>query len=154
MEFLKEIFGNDELYGKVEAAVKAWNENEANKDNQIKLGNLGTGEYVGKAKYDAIQAALNGKETELTGANDLIAQLKKDTKGDETLQGKISGYESENAKLKEENEKIKLDSAIKIALLSEKAIDVDYLSYKMQESEERPELDENGSLKNWDTRCV
>ena len=89
MEFLKEILG-DALYAQVEQAMNAYNGNEANRDKQVKLANLSTGEYVGKGKYDALQAQLDGKDTELTTANNLIAELKKGTKDNEGLQGKIT----------------------------------------------------------------
>ena len=88
MEFLKEILG-EELYAQFAEKLNAYNGDAANKDKQIKLANLGGGEYVGKGKYDALQAMLDGKETELTTANGLIADLKKGTKGNEELQGKI-----------------------------------------------------------------
>ena len=87
MEFLKEILG-EELYAQFAEKLNAYNGDAANKDKQIKLANLGGGEYVGKGKYDALQAMLDGKETELTTANGLIADLKKGTKGNEELQGK------------------------------------------------------------------
>lgn len=45
MEFLKAILGDD-LYKQVASKLNEHNGNEANKDNQIKLGNLGTGEYL------------------------------------------------------------------------------------------------------------
>ena len=77
MEFLKELFGGKPMtFDELVQAVNAHNGNEANKDKQIKIGNLGTGEYVGKGKYDALQELVNGKETELKSANDLIAELK------------------------------------------------------------------------------
>ena len=50
MEFLKEILGAD-LYAQITEKINAHNGNEANKDKQIKIGNLGSGEYVGKGKY-------------------------------------------------------------------------------------------------------
>ena len=89
MEFLKELLG-EALYQQIESKINEHNGNEANKDNQIKIGNLGKGDYVGKAKYDALDALLKGKEAELTTANGLIEQLKKGTKGNEELQGKIT----------------------------------------------------------------
>lgn len=152
MEFLKEILG-EELYNQLKAKVDAYNGDESNKENQIKIGNLGSGEYVGKGKYDALQELLNGKETELSKASGLIEELKKGTKGDEDLQGKIKTYETENTKLQEELKETKLKSAIKVALLSEKCSDVDYVSYKLSEklkSEGKDiELDENDSIKGW-----
>lgn len=155
MEFLRAILGDD-LYKQVASKLNEHNGNEANKNNQIKLGNLGTGEYVGKGKYDALQELVNGKDTELKSANDLIAQLKKDTKGNEELQGKISAYEGQVADLQAELAETKLKSAIKVALLSANAADVDYLTFKLNESlrekGESLELDENDNIKGWDSR--
>lgn len=155
MEFLRAVLG-DELYAQVEAKLNEHNGNEANKDKQIKLGNLGTGEYVGKGKHEALQELVNSKETELKSANDLIAQLKKDTKGNEELQGKITAYEGQVADLQKELAETKLKSAIKVALLSANANDVDYLTFKLNESlkekGETLELDENDNIKNWDSR--
>ena len=73
MDFLKAIQG-EELYAQVENAINAFNGNDANKDKQVKLANLGTGEYVGKGKYDSLQAQLTGKQTELDTANGLIEE--------------------------------------------------------------------------------
>lgn len=46
---------------------------------QVKIGNLGSGEYVSKSDYDTLNETLKGKETELATANTLIADLKKAT---------------------------------------------------------------------------
>lgn len=155
MEFLKEILG-EELYAQFAAKVNEHNGNDANKDKQIKIGNLGTGEYVGKGKYDALQALLDGKDAELATANGLIAELKKGTKGNEELQGKITGYEAQVAELQKEIQETKLKSAIKVALLSAKANDVDYLTFKLneklKEKGETLELDENENIKGWDDK--
>lgn len=152
MDFLKEVLG-DELYEKFETAVNAYNGNEANKDKQIKLANLTGGEYVGKGKYDALQALLDGKTNELTTATDLITDLKKGNKGNEELQGKISTYETQVTDLQKQLEETKLKSAIKVALLSEKVTDVDYLTFKLEsklkEENKTLELDENGNIKGW-----
>jgi hypothetical protein len=153
MEFLKEILGDD-LYNQIAEKINAHNGNEANKDKQIKIGNLGSGEYVGKGKYDALQALFDGQKTELDTANGLIAELKKGTKGNEELQGKISGYETQVADLQKQLQETKINSAVKVALLSEKAVDIDYLTYKLNEklkAEGRTlELDENENIKGWD----
>ena len=153
MDFLKEILG-EELFAQVAEKINAHNGNEANKDKQVKIGNLGTGEYVGKGKFEALQELVNGKETELKSANDLIAELKKGTKGNEELQGKITGYEAQVAELQAQLQETKIKSAIKVALLSEKAVDVDYLTFKLNEKlKEKGEtltLDENENIKGWD----
>lgn len=155
MEFLKAILG-EELYAQIAEKLNAYNGDEANKDKQIKLANLGSGEYVGKGKYDALQALLDGKTTELDTANGLIAELKKGTKGNEELQGKITGYETQVAQLQEELEKTKLDNAIQLALRDAKAVDPDYLAYKLREkySANELKLDENGKVKGIDDKLA
>lgn len=152
MEFLKAILG-EELFKQLADKLNAYNGDEANKDKQIKLANLGGGEYVGKGKYDALQALLDGKTAELDTANGLIADLKKGTKGNEELQGKITNYEGQIQQLQEQLQETKIKSAIKVALLSEKALDVDYLSFKlenkMKEDGKKLELDDADNIKGW-----
>ncbi len=153
MEFLKEILG-EELYAQFVEKVNAHNGNEANKDNLIKIANLASGEYVGKGKYDALEAVLNGKQAVLTTAQNLIAELKKGTAGNEELQNKISGYETQVTDLQKQLQETKVKAALKVALLSEKAVDVDYLTYKinekMNEQGRTLELDENEHIKGID----
>lgn len=155
MEFLKELLG-DELFAQFKTKIDEHNGNEANKTNQIKIGNLGTGDYVSKLKYEDVVGQLTGKQTELDTANGLIAELKKGTKGNEELQGKITGYETQVQQLQAELQETKVKSAIKVALLSEKAVDVDYLTFKLneklKEKGETLELDENDSIKGWDDK--
>ena len=156
MEFLKGIYGDKALtFDEFVQAIHAHNGNEANANDQIKIGNLGTGEYVSKAKHDALQELLNGKETELTSANELIAELKKGTAGNEEMQAKINGYETQVNELQEELVKTKTQSALKVALLSEDAVDIDYLTFKINEKmKERGEaltLDDNDNIKGWDS---
>lgn len=155
MEFLKEILG-EELFKQFETAINAYNGNEANKDKQVKLANLGGGEYVGKGKYDALQAQLDGKTTELDTANGLIAKLKKGTKDNEDLQGEITGYEQQVQQLKAELEKTKLENAIQLALRDAKAIDPNYMAFKLREKYKPEELtlDENGKVKGMDDKLA
>lgn len=82
-------------------------------------------------------------------ATALIEQLKKDNKGNEELQGKVSGYESTIADLQRENEQLKIDSALKVALLEAKVQDVDYLTFKIKEKGDVV-LDDNGKIKGID----
>lgn len=157
MEFLREILG-EELFKQFEEKVNAYNGNEANKEKQIKIGNLGSGEYVGKGKHDSEIEKLNNllasKSTELESANGLIAELKKSTKGNEEMQGKITTYEQQVADLQQQLEATKINSAVKVALLSEKAVDIDYLTFKinekLREQGKALELDENENIKGWD----
>ena len=121
---------------------------------------MGSGEYVGKGKHDSelekLNTLLSGKTTELETANNLIADLKKNNKGNEELQGKITGYETQVEKLQNELQETKIKSALKVALLSEKAKteDIGYLTYKVNEKLTEQgkslELDENDNIKGWD----
>lgn len=153
MVFLKEILG-EELYAQFEQAVNAWNGNEANKEKQIKLANLATGDYVGKGKYSSLEAENQTNATKLTEANNLIAQLQKAAKGDEALQGQVTAYQTRVQELETELEKTKLENAIKFELLSAKAIEPDYLIYKMKANGEELKLDENGKIKGWEEKLA
>ena len=95
----------------------------------------------------------SSKLNERVEANNLIAELKKSSKGNEELQGKITNKENQVKQLQEELQKTKLDSAIKVALLSEKAADVDYLMFKLKEKGEL-ELDENDKIKGWNDKIA
>lgn len=104
-------------------------------------------------RYGKLKADHEGKLTELTEAQNLIAELKKSNKGNEDLQQKISNYEGQMAQLQAELEQTKLDAAIKVELLSSKALDVDYLTFKLKEKGELS-LDENGKIKGWDDKLA
>lgn len=153
MEFLKEILG-EELYSQVESKINEYNGAEANKDKQVKIGNLGNGEYVGKGKYDALSEQLSGKQTELDTANALIADLKKAGKGNEDLQSKIGDYETQVADLQAQLAETKLKSAVRLALSESGAADADYLEFKLRENGEPLELDENDKIKGWEDKIT
>lgn len=104
-------------------------------------------------RYGKLKTDHEGKLAELTEAQNLIAELKKSNKGNEDLQGKITAYETQVAQLQAELEQTKLDSAIKVELLSSKALDVDYLTFKLKEKGELA-LDENGKIKGWDDKLA
>lgn len=71
MEFLKEILGED-LYSQVETKISTYNSDEKNKENQIKIGNLSSGNYVGKDKFDAKETEIAGIRKQLESANATI----------------------------------------------------------------------------------
>lgn len=148
MEFLKAILG-DELYAQFEQAVNAYNGKPENKEKQVKLADLGSGEYVSKAKFDATDAENKTNISKLTEANNLIKQLQTAAKGDENLQGQITTYQTKVQQLETELQQTKIDAAIKVGLLSENATDVDYLTFKLKEKGEKIELDEQGNIKGW-----
>lgn len=73
MDFLKDILGED-LYLQVETKINA--HNEQNKDKQIKVANLGNGDYVSKSKYDTLQNDLQNQKDLLKTANAEIDSYK------------------------------------------------------------------------------
>lgn len=79
----------------------------------------------------------------------LIEQLKKDSKGNEALQGKITEYEGKIQQMEKELQQTKVDAALKVALLEAKVTDVDYLTFKIKEKGEVT-LGDDGKIKGID----
>lgn len=104
-------------------------------------------------RYGKLKTDHDSKLAELTEANNLIAELKKNNKGNEGLQQKVTDYEGKIAQLQAENEQIKIESAVKVELLASKALDVDYLMFKLKEKGEL-ELDEQGKIKGLDDKIA
>ena len=104
-------------------------------------------------RYGKLKTDHDGKLAELTEAQNLIAELKKSNKGNEALQQQVAEYEGRMEQLQAELEQTKLDAAIKVELLSSKALDVDYLTFKLKEKGELA-LDENGKIKGWDDKIA
>lgn len=75
MEFLKETLG-EELYSQVAEKINSYNSDEKNKEKQIKIGNLGSGNYVGKEKFDAKETEIAGLKEQLKNANTEIQSYK------------------------------------------------------------------------------
>ncbi len=104
-------------------------------------------------RYGKLKTQHEGTAKQLTEANALIESLKQSNKGNEELQGKITAYETQIQQLAAELEAAKLESAIKVELLTAKALDVDYLTFKLKEKGELA-LDESGKIKGWDDKLA
>lgn len=104
-------------------------------------------------RYGKLKTEHEGKLSELTEAQNLIAELKKSNKGNEGLQNQITEYEGQVAQLQEENERIKLEAEIKVGLLEAKALDVDYLTFKLKEKGELSR-GEDGKIKGWEDKLA
>ena len=154
---LKDVLG-EELYKQVQAKIDEQNSKEEDKLKHVRFADLSEGNYISKEKYDSETERLNGlitgKDTEIGNANKLIEELKKASKGDEGMQQKISTYETENARLQQELEETKVSSALKVALLSAKTDDTDYMTFKikemLKEKGEELNIDDDGNIKGWD----
>jgi hypothetical protein len=108
--------------------------------------------YVaGEENLDLRYSKLNGEhetaKSELGEANKLIADLKKNQTADETVQAKITDYETKIADLTAENEAIKIEAALGTALRDGGAQpdSVEFLIYKIREKGE-VKLDDTGKV--------
>jgi hypothetical protein len=143
---LKEILKNKGIADDVVESIigemksnKIFTASEENLD--IRFGKL-------KADHDALTA----KDAE---SQKLIAELQGATKGQEKVQQQIADYQAQIARQQEELNQAKIESEMKIGLLSAgaKATDIDYLIYKMNhDSDWKPELDDNGQVKGMDDK--
>lgn len=92
-------------------------------------------------------------KTQHEDAEKLIEQLKEGTKGNEELQGKISGYETQVEELTRQLKEERIESALKVALMDAKTDDVAYMAFKLKEGGEL-ELDEKGNIKGLDEKIT
>lgn len=136
MKFLKEILG-EELYKQFETAVNAHNGKQKNKDKQIQIANLGNGEYVGKGKYDTLEAENNNLSGQIKELNATIETLKKENKDNQKLQDTITDLQGKLETANKDLERIKTESAntaktyaLKEQLSKAGVTDPDYLIYK------------------------
>lgn len=131
--WLKELGLEDEVIDKIMA--------ENGKDIEASKGNS-----------DKLTADLDAKTKEHSEALALIEQLKGENAGNEKLQNSIKDYEAKLAQLTAENEALKIDKAVEVALLENKAkaSDIDYLMFKLKQDNKEIKLDENGKIKGID----
>ena len=118
---------------------------DAMKDHKI----FTAGEENLDIRYKKLQEDLDALSAKDTESQKLIAELEKATAGQEDVQTKISEYEATIAAQQKELDKVRLDNALKFALMNAGAVDIDYLVFKAGEKGEIA-LDENGKLKNED----
>lgn len=161
MDFLKALFnGNALTYEQLEQAINAHNGDEANKENQIKLGNLGTGKYVDKGKYDNLQALLDSSKGDVQTLTDTIESLKKGKVDAETLQNKVAEAEKALEESQKRENELKVKYALDVAFLAEgvKQENAELLAIalerRLNEKSEVLELDENGHIKGWDDKLA
>lgn len=132
-QFLKELGLEDEVIDKIMA--------ENGKDIEASKGN-----------GEKLTADLEAKTKEHNEALALIEQLKGENAGNEKLQSAVKDYETKLAALAAENQQLKIDKAVEIALLENKAkaSDIDYLMFKLKADHKDIALDENGKVKGID----
>lgn len=144
IEILKQIFGATE-------------EQTAAFSTAMKENNIFTTSHENMdVRYPKMKADRDAAVQERDASKATIAELQKAAKGQAELQAIIAkdaeAYQQLEAKLQQE----RVNAAIKVGLLSEKAVDVDYLTFKLNEKlkadGETLTLDDNGNIKGWNDR--
>lgn len=105
-----------------------------------------------KSNGDKYKADFDAKDAEHKEALALIEKLKGENAGNEQLQASVKDYETTVAALQKENAQLKIDKAVEIALLENKAkaSDIDYLMFKIKAEHKDLKLDDNGKVKGID----
>ena len=104
-------------------------------------------------RYGKLKTQSEGYLKERDEARSTLEELQKAAKGQENLQQIIKDHEQREAQLQAELEQTKIEAEIKVGLLAEKALDVDYLTFKLKEKGELA-LDENGKIKGWEDKVA
>ena len=109
-------------------------------------------------RYGKLKTQNDSNVDQLNKANATIAELQKANKGNEQLQQTVTNYQAQLAQMQEKLKQTELDAAIKVELLSSKAVDVDYLTYKLNEKAkadgEELVLDDAGKIKGWSDKLA
>lgn len=102
-------------------------------------------------RYGKLKDQHAGVSKQLEEANALIETMKKDTKGQEDLQKKISDYDARVAQLEKENQELRADSSMdrKLIAAGAKQSDLDYLKYQWRKKGEIT-FDDQGEIKGGD----
>lgn len=141
-ELLKTLGLDDDMIKKILDGMKQNKIYTASEENlDVRYGKL-------KAEHDNLTA----EHEKSTG---LIAELQKATKDNEGIQNQITEYQAQIQTLQEEATRTKVESALKIGLLSAGArpTDIDYLLFKMEhDGDWKPELDDQGKVKGLDEK--
>ena len=102
-------------------------------------------------RYGKLKDQHAGVSKQLEEANALIETMKKDTKGQEDLQKKISDYDARVAQLEKENQELRAESGMDRALIAAgaKQSDLDYLKFQWRKKGEIA-FDDQGEIKGKD----
>ena len=119
------------------------------KENKIYTGGVENFDI----RYNKVKADFDNLTAQHNEATQLIEQLKASAKGNEALQGKLTEYEKQIAQLEAQNKATQLEAEIKVALLSAKASDIDYMTFKLKEKGEL-EIGEDGKIKGIDDKIA
>lgn len=106
-------------------------------------------------RYGKLKTQNDSVNQQLTEANALIAEMKKSTKGQEELQGKVAAYEQQIATLQAQLEETQIDADVHVELLAAgvKPDDIDYVMYKLK-AKGKLERGEDGKIRDMDDKIA
>lgn len=106
-------------------------------------------------RYGKLKTDHEGVTKQLGEANALIEELKKSTKGQENLQGKITTYEQQITALQEQLKQTQIDGEVNVALLAAgvKPEDIDYVTFKLKAKGDL-DIGEDGKIKGMDDKIA
>lgn len=85
---LEELLGAEQ-YTQAQEKMAALNEAEPDKKKHVRFVDLSEGGYVSAAKYEAMESERNTLKEQVDSLTDSMAELKKNSKGNDTLQATI-----------------------------------------------------------------
>lgn len=101
-----------------------------------------------QTKLTTAEDKVKSLETDLSAANKLVSDLKKETKDTKELQDKIAEYEKKVSDLETERAKERKANAIKEALTKAGAKDIEYMAFKLGDVE----VDKDGNIKDLENK--
>lgn len=101
-----------------------------------------------QTKLTTAEERVKSLETDLSAANKLVGDLKKETKETKELQDKIAAYEKQVSDLENERAKERKANAIKEALTKAGAKDIEYMAFKLGDVE----VDKDGNIKDLENK--
>lgn len=127
---LEELLGAEQ-YTQAQEKMAALNKAEPDKKKHVRFVDLSEGGYVSAAKYEAMESERNTLKEQVDSLTDSMAELKKNSKGNDTLQATIDRLTQQLTDVQKQAEAQRKSHAVKEALGKAGVLDADYLLFKL-----------------------
>ena len=127
---LEELLGAEQ-YAQAQEKMAALNEAEPDKKKHVRFVDLSEGGYVSAAKYEAMESERNTLKEQVDSLTDSMAELRKNSKGNDTLQATIDRLTQQLTDVQKQAEAQRKSYAVKEALGKAGVLDADYLLFKL-----------------------
>ncbi len=112
---LEELLGAEQ-YTQAQEKMAALNEAEPDKKKHVRFVDLSEGGYVSAAKYEAVESERNTLKEQVDSLTDSMAELKKNSKGNDTLQATIDRLTQQLTDVQKQAEAQRKSYSVKEAL--------------------------------------